>query len=212
MTFRRGGKVLRLGRQPHATAEALEQYALGRLREPELSALEEHVLVCKECQDELAVEDAFTQGIRDASEVWQRQAAVSGRWSALFRPRPAWIVGLAACTLLTFAAVRLPSWRRAAAPPATVLLQSLRGAESPAIAAGQALTLAPDVTDLPQLAAYKLEVVDAGGRRAFQSQAVPANNRLSATLAKGLPAGEYFVRLYAPGGELLREYAMTVRP
>ncbi len=53
-------------RKEHATEEALEEYALGRLRGTALTRLEEHILICEECQDRLSELDAFVQGIADA--------------------------------------------------------------------------------------------------------------------------------------------------
>jgi len=44
----------------HITEDDLEVYALGRLPEGELQArIEEHVLVCKACQDRLIMLDEF---------------------------------------------------------------------------------------------------------------------------------------------------------
>ena len=77
--------------------------------------------------------------------------------------------------------------------------------------AGNPLALVLDLTGLQQLPKYKLEIVDAAGRPVFQSNGAPRNNQLQAALAKGLTAGAYFVRVYALTGELLREYALTVR-
>ena len=68
-----------------------------------------------------------------------------------------------------------------------------------------------ELTGLEAHSEYRLEVVDAGGQPVFQSHGAPQNNKLIATLAKGLRAGSYFVRVYANTGELLREYALTVR-
>jgi hypothetical protein len=51
--------------EQHCTDDAIELYALGRLP-PELIALEEHLLVCKQCQDALQGDDAFTQAFRGA--------------------------------------------------------------------------------------------------------------------------------------------------
>jgi len=67
------------------------------------------------------------------------------------------------------------------------------------------------LTGLQPLASYRLEIVDAAGRPAYQSTEAVRNDNLQTTLARGLPAGAYFVRLYNPGGELLREYALTVQ-
>jgi hypothetical protein len=68
-----------------------------------------------------------------------------------------------------------------------------------------------DLTDLPQLPEYKVEIVDVRGRPAFKSNGSYQNGKLQVALTEGLPAGVYFVRLYAPLRDLLREYELTVR-
>lgn len=47
--------------QGHPSDEAIELYALGRLHEELVVALEEHLLVCEQCQDALEEDDAFAQ-------------------------------------------------------------------------------------------------------------------------------------------------------
>jgi hypothetical protein len=104
--------------------------------------------------------------------------------------------------------------RRSTAAPAVILLQTTRGTENPTLAAapaGKPLTLVLDLTDLQQFSEYTLEIVDAGGHPAFQSSGAAQSNKLQITLAKSLAAGAYFVRVYAPTRELLREYALTVQ-
>lgn len=53
-------------RREHATDDALEEYALGRIRGAALARIEEHLLVCETCQDRLSQLDMFVQGIADA--------------------------------------------------------------------------------------------------------------------------------------------------
>jgi hypothetical protein len=53
-------------RKEHATHEALEEFAFGRLRGAALTKLEEHLLICEECQDRLSELDAFVQAMADA--------------------------------------------------------------------------------------------------------------------------------------------------
>lgn len=50
----------------HATEDALEEYALGRLRGAAVARLEEHLLICEECQNRLSQIDSFVQGMADA--------------------------------------------------------------------------------------------------------------------------------------------------
>ncbi len=194
----------------HATDEALERYSMDRLAGPELAEFEEHLLLCRVCQDRLAVEDNVKQRVRDGAELLLRPStAVQWRLPVL-----AWSSGLVAVGLLVFAGSQLPSLHRPTAQPAVMLLQTTRGTENLTLAAapaGRPLTLVLDLTDLQQFSAYTLEIVDAGGHPVFQSSGSPQNNRVQGTLAHGLAAGFYFVRAYSPARELLREYALTVR-
>ncbi|MEO8049325.1 MAG: hypothetical protein ABI833_02825 [Acidobacteriota bacterium] len=43
----------------HATEEILEEYSFGRISEPQLGRLEEHLLICPECQSALADIDEY---------------------------------------------------------------------------------------------------------------------------------------------------------
>jgi hypothetical protein len=193
----------------HAADEVLERYSMGRLAWAELAEFEQHLLVCDSCQDRLAQEDSFRRGVRYAG-----RALGQSRPAVRRSQRLAWAFGLAAMGLAVFGGIEWRSLRRSTDPPALILLQTTRGSEDPTLAAapaGKPLTLVLDLTDLQPFSAYRLEIVDAAGNPAFQSAEVPRNDKLQAPLARGLPAGAYFVRLYNPSGELLREYALTVR-
>jgi anti-sigma factor RsiW len=48
------------------TEDHLETYALGRLSEEELQALEEHLLICPACQDLLAKVDEYIEVMKAA--------------------------------------------------------------------------------------------------------------------------------------------------
>ena len=50
----------------HVSDEQLDQYALKRLTEAEVAALEEHLLICPECQDRLQHTDDFIEALRTA--------------------------------------------------------------------------------------------------------------------------------------------------
>jgi hypothetical protein len=194
----------------HATDEVLERYSMDRLAGPELAEFEEHLLVCETCQDRLAREDSIRQRVRDGAAVLQQP-----RTAILWRlPKLAWAAGLVAAGLAIFAGSVWQSLHRSTPPPAVILLRTTRGTENPTLAAapaGKPLTLVLDLTDLQQSSEYALEIVDAAGHPVFQSNGSPQNNRLQATLTRGLAAGAYFVRVYTPARELLREYALTVR-
>ncbi|HVN06169.1 MAG TPA: hypothetical protein VMT86_17225 [Bryobacteraceae bacterium] len=189
----------------HATDDQLESYSLGRLAGFELQQFEEHLLVCNACQDRLAREDAIADGMRSAARALESQPVTTRRMS----PKLLWAYGLAAAALLAVIVAPRALTRHPAVQPALVVLQANRGPESVTAAARTALTLALDLTDLRSFPEYRIEVVDANGRPVFQAKAAPANNSLRVTLADGLSRGAYFVRLYSPAQELLREYSLT---
>jgi predicted anti-sigma-YlaC factor YlaD len=53
----------------HCDEEVLEEYCLGILNERRTSAVEEHLLVCEECRDALAVQNEFVQCLKAALRV-----------------------------------------------------------------------------------------------------------------------------------------------
>lgn len=194
----------------HAADEILEQYSLGRLGGAELVEFEEHLIVCGACQDRLALEDNISQGFRDgAADFQQRRKLV---WQPF--PKFAWAAGLAALGLFVFAGTAWQSLRRAVLTPASILLETTRGTGNSPLAvapAGRPLTLDLDLTAVQQSSVYKMEIVDVAGRSVLQSNGVPQNHNLQIHLMRGLAPGTYFVRVYTPGRELLREYALSVR-
>ena len=67
--------------------------------------------------------------------------------------------------------------------------------------------LQPDLTGLAARSSYRLEIVDQTGHALRQATLVPAQAGVS---VPGLDAGQYFVRVYLPEGELLREYGLQI--
>ncbi len=191
----------------HVTGDQLESYALGRLDEAELGEFEDHLLICEQCREALSAEEAFIRSMRVAARESRQQSAAHG-WR--FLPAPAWAVALT--ILVVLAGMWRLSSRLGAVAPAIVLLEATRGAVTApnAAPARHALNLRLDSTGLPPLASYTVEIVDAAGHPVLQTSAAQANHEVRARVARGLPAGMYYVRLYAPGQELLREYGLHV--
>jgi hypothetical protein len=52
---------------PHPSSEELEAYAIGLLLEAELEKVEEHLLICERCQNELALADQYIQAMKKAT-------------------------------------------------------------------------------------------------------------------------------------------------
>ena len=108
--------------------------------------------------------------------------------------------------LLVVVALRLV---RPPGPVVAVSLTALRsngaGTGAPA---GRELMLHPDLTGLAESSSYRLEIVDQTGRAVRQGTL----GRTQAGVAvPGLGAGQYFVRVYLPAGELLREYGLQIQ-
>jgi len=194
----------------HPTSDTIECYSMGWLQGQELEEIEEHLLVCKDCQSRVEAEDAFTQGIRFAGRALTQPPSAARR-PLVLGWRWGYVAAAAALLILILAGSRWPPLRQAG-PPAIVVLESTRGAQTRTVAARQPLILVMDVTGLPQLAEYELEVVDASGQAIFQALGTRQNNQVRGKLAHGLPRGAYFARLYARGGDMLREFALTVNP
>jgi hypothetical protein len=204
---------MEFGTGRHGSDELLEQYSMGRLDERTSQDLEEHLLICASCQDNLALADAYRKSMCGAALRLREQARHPvKRWfgGPFHLPKPVWAI--AALVLVIAVGSRWPSIHGSAAQPVVVLLQSNRGAQSPlnsSTPAARPITLLLDLTDLPPLPQYRLEVVDAAGRPVFGSSAAPRGNKVRATIAQGLPAGMYYVRVY--GQELMREYGLEAR-
>ncbi len=206
------------GPDPHPDDERLEQYALGRLDEIQSAPVEEHLLICPACQDRLFQTDEYLASMRSVAprlrsedEARQRRSwLVLFRWPAL---NPAW----AAALLLVLALVLARPWRwapRVPAVPAVVMLQVSRGnaaAPLPEAPAGRPLVLVAGTSQLAEAPRYRIEVVNAAGRRIHSATAQPENGQLRAVLDGALAEGLYFVRLYSPSGPLLREFGLRVR-
>jgi anti-sigma factor RsiW len=50
----------------HIPEDLLELYSLGRLDESQLAPVEEHLLICHDCQDRLEGIDEFVAALRSA--------------------------------------------------------------------------------------------------------------------------------------------------
>jgi len=192
----------------HATDDVLERYAMGRLYGAEFAEVEEHLLVCEDCQDRLAREDLLRQHVRLGGIALQQSR---GRAPWRF-PKPVWAAGLAAAALLVYAGIAWRPSSRPSAQPAVIFLQATRGADDPAgaVPARKPFTAVLDLTGLRPFPEYQVEIADAAGNSVFRSSGTPQNNKLPATLPKGLVAGTYYIRVYTPARELLREYPLAV--
>ena len=190
----------------HADEAQMEHYAMGNASEEQSARVEEHLLTCEECRRQLASTDAFVRSMRLASA--QLRYAPRREWRPWMLPRFAPV--LAAVLAVIVLAIGWRVTQNPTAPPAVVALIATRGTATAQVQTGRPLQLQPDLEDLPVLQEYRVEMVDAMGRVVWQSALRKGtSNPITAPAAR---AGLYFVRLYQPGGSLLREYGLEVIP
>lgn len=200
----------------HASEETLEQYATGCLSEEQLAPLEEHLLVCEDCRNACAETESYVGAMRSAAEQIRHPQRPGGGWLRRIlnvEPRPLWALGLAGGIFALLAGIQWQIGQQNRAVPVLVALAAARGPEGAAgaqAAAGTPLMLNVDLAELPGHPSYRLEVVTAGGERMGEWSATPAAGKLSVRLDGRLATGTYFVRLYSPQRELLREYALRI--
>jgi hypothetical protein len=180
----------------HPSEDRFENYVLGRLSERDVAEFEEHLLVCERCQRTLAETGEYVQLMKAATAVYIcNRAGTRGR--GLRRNTAAAAVLLLTCLTAFF------SWRAPSVEPKTIVLEAYRGTPSEA-PAGRPLDLQIDLKELQPAAGYRVEVVDAAGRRVWTG-GTPAR------LTAGLGPGIYWIRLFSNGGKLLREYGLNTR-
>lgn len=201
----------------HGTDAQLELYALRRLPEPELGALEEHLLICVSCREKLDGVSDFVLGIRDAAAPSVMSPTEPGGviWAGLplnsrlasFVRRPAVSMALAFVALLLVIAIF--SNRNQLAPVASLQLVATRGA-MPVTVPARSFDL--NLTDAPREGGpFRVEVLNAAGATAWNNLAESTPSGVEVKINQPLRYGDYFVRLYSPSGTLLREYGFRIR-
>jgi anti-sigma factor RsiW len=201
----------------HAPEAMLEEYSQGMLPDAETECFEEHLLVCPQCQDNLAEMDAFVDAARRAASRLREEQAVlavkPGVWS--WFPHRAWLAAAAGLAILLVGGADL--WRagRRSEPAFPVYLQAERGGETPTnsrVPAARPLRIHLDPAGLPALKFYRVEIVDSSGAPVFQAVTPRGAGDLIVETARPFAAARYWVRLYEPGpaGALLREFGLRV--
>jgi hypothetical protein len=200
----------------HPTEDLLEEYSFGRVLEPALATLEEHLLDCALCQTRLLEVDEYTALMKAgiaALEQEHRDARSARRFA--IPGMPSFPVVFAAASVLALVSVTL-SWPRqplqAVGSLAAVKLTALRGGDGDGVAHarfGHPLNLTIDRTDLLPALSYQLEVVNSTGRTLWSSVAQIAEQNLAARVTTRLAPGAYWVRLYS-GGQLRREFGLRI--
>jgi anti-sigma factor RsiW len=203
----------------HPTEDLLDEYVFGRLQEPALSELEDHLFTCSSCQSTLTELDDYIRAIKIVLAELQHEsvtpATLPPAWARLPGGMTAiWAIGL----MLVLSGGAMVWWRMQPAPETvTTTLAAFRGGDAATFAhapAGKPLDLVIDGTSLPAASAYRLQIVNASGKNVWSGPAVASDEKLAAHLTAGLGPGVYWVRLYAsqvPGeAGLLREFGLRL--
>ncbi len=204
--------------QQHVLDEHLEAYVLRRLQEEETGILEDHLLLCQNCQRRLTETQQRIQAIRMAARGIRereerpglRQSPVARFFSSLIVSRPAWAAAAAVAVALV---VFTPRLRHSSLPYQEVNLTVMRG-EEPAFDAdhGRRLRLHLDVRDLEVSAINRMTIVSAQGSPVWESRMDrPTGDSVAVSIDRKLDAGQYWVRVLGPPDRILREYSLRLR-
>jgi hypothetical protein len=207
---------MQLRRGEHISNEALEQYAMGSVPEPALAEIEEHLLVCSQCQQQLKEIDEYVGAMRRAAQELQQEDESWKRfWMRVSRAltfrRLGWAMAVTAL-VLGAVALRIAITKTGPAEPFALMLETSRGSEMQHAPARRRLAITLDVKGLPVFSSYGLELVDerGGGRLQLEPQVAADQSIIRTSVPKGLRRGVYFIRLYSPLKELLREYGLQI--
>lgn len=192
------GATMKITPNWHPHEDVFEDYAFNRLSGEDTAEFEEHLLLCEQCQATLAETDDHIALMKAATAAYVSERNPSVRRGYDLRRNVA-----AAAILLLTCLTGLLSWRSPAHDPKTVALNAYRGDTVSLAPVGHPLDLQIDLKDVPKAAAYRVEVVDGNGRRVWFG-GTPAH------IPKGLPKGDYWVRLLTENGEWLREFGLKV--
>lgn len=199
-------------RKAHPEEDVLERYAMNRLGEPALGALEEHLLLCESCQERLDEVTEYVGVVREATANAAVAVPAEAAWRRWLRldwlPMP--VPAMAGVALVVAAMFLWQPWQTT--KPAewrTVELATLRGeAAGQKGVAGFALHLRLDVAGV-EAGGATAQVVTATGSSVTELPVTLAGGKAELRYAAGLKAGQYWVRL-KQGGETIREYSLVV--
>jgi putative zinc finger protein len=197
----------------HMADDEIESYSMGVASEEETARFEEHLLICEACQRRVGESDDQVAAMQGAGLRFRERSRQSQNSQPFSRRLPfLGALGLVAAgsmvALVSLGGLR--PWLHGASPAFAVNLQATRGAGIEARApAGRPLRLNLELSGLPVQESYRVEAVDRMGKKVWEGTAPPQDSKAAASLP-GMSAGIYFVRVYAPSGELLREYGLNV--
>ena len=197
----------------HISGELLERYTLQQLSEEKLAPIEEHLLVCQRCQQNLTELENFVDAMKIAARQMQGQKAPAPRLRLAPRRPLQWALplagGLLVSTLLIFSYARRPQDMA----QSEVILTATRGASEAAVAqapANSILIVQADAHDVAPGTQLRLEVANSDGRVVWQGAGDCRAGRITARVNHALSSGLYWFRVYERG-DLVKEYALQLK-
>lgn len=198
---------------PHVSEEALERYLMRRLTETEIAAVEEHLLVCSDCQFHAEQADEFMRLAKAALPQVMNELPVahSRRPFALGYAWSGAVVCAAAMMALAITVVHPDHHSPTAAQSVEVRLYAMRGSDTVMVhtRSGATLVLDLDMAGLPVPDQYLVRVVNSAGAEVWTGPSERIQNPLRVTIGKGLAPGRYWIRLTSRN-VLVREYGLNV--
>ena len=198
----------------HPDSEELERYALGRTPFGVMDGLEDHLLVCETCREQVRDAELFAETVRCAITSSESRARSGSKWGyylGAFTPLRAAFAGAAVAVLAVFIGFAgHPSRPSGYSDLALSVTRSATDRPAPALA-GTGLRLSLDIAGLPEMERYGVSMVDKLGKQVYATTASASGLTLPAQVDKALPPGTYWVRVNDAGGETLREYPLEIR-
>ncbi len=191
----------------HLNDEIIERYAMNRLSETELEAVEDHIATCVHCLDRLDQTTAFVDGMRTASKNSggeEKQKAKWPRWLQRWGGTPVW-AGTALAAAGIFLMVNHPGDLPA---PALIALDGTRGTSTVVHGTG------PFDFELFMPAegkSYHVELLDSSGEKRWESDVPGSNGKLHALVKQRISTGQYYLSCAArslfPALSMITRYA-----
>jgi anti-sigma factor RsiW len=208
----------------------IEDLVRGKLSAEAEGRCQSHLLWCQSCQNKVEEEAEFALATRSAAvlleekeaEAAKQAEAQAGGLKRVMDSLREWIgprfpvrwaaVAVSASVLIAMAGL-LPL--RRGLETGEIVLRSERGSALPVAvesAASANARLRIDVSDVVPYPAFNVAVADAEGRIVETSTTSAKAGSVSVILHAKLTPGRYWIRLSAPDGRLLREYALSAKP
>jgi len=186
----------------------IESYSMGTVPAEAVDSIDEHLLICEYCRDRVARSDEYVRSMQTAAaRIRDREKG----WSGWIPRLPIPLLGVLTAGVVIAAVVGARWLNRLPVATAAISLTATRGSElSPTAPSQRLLQLSLDTAGVSAGPSFVVEVVDSVGKRIWQGDVHVDGATVAATVPP-LSPGLYFVRLYSPAQNLLREYGLNVK-